>query len=64
MTKTKDARQIPISDDLQALLKQIRQEQHLTSKHVFTYKGRRVDDVKTAFNAATKRAGIVDFEIS
>ena len=62
MTKTKDARQIPISDDLQALLKQFRRDQQLTFKYIFTYKGNRVEDVKTAFNAATKRAGVMDFK--
>ena len=43
------------------LFKRIRRKQHLTSKYVFTYRGKRVDSVKTAFNAAVKRAGIVDF---
>ena len=62
MTKTKEPRQIPISDDLRVLLKQIRREQQLTSKYIFTYKGNRVEDVKTVFNAATKRAGIMDFK--
>jgi integrase len=32
----------------------------LTSKYVFTYDGARVESVKTAFNAALRRAGIED----
>lgn len=82
-TKTNEARQIPINDDLEKLFKEIRREQHLTSAHVFTYGkneekikdyepyrkrteviplGRSIGSVKTAFNAALKRAGIEDFK--
>jgi len=43
------------------LFKHMRRIQHLTSKYVFTYRGNRIDSVKTAFNAAVKRTGIVDF---
>jgi integrase len=60
-TKTKEPRQIPVNDVLDALFKQIRIKEHLSSKYVFTYRGKRIDSVKTAFNAAVKRAGIVDF---
>jgi len=61
-TKTNEARQIPVNDALEAMFKQIRKEQQLTSKHVFTYQGKRIrDNVKTSFNAAMKRAGIVGF---
>jgi integrase len=37
-TKTNEARQIPINDDLAGLLRKIRREQGLTSEHVFTYR--------------------------
>ncbi len=60
-TKTNESRQILINDTLDNLFKHIRKKQHLTSKYVFTYQGRRIDSVKTSFNAAVKRAGIVDF---
>jgi integrase len=81
-TKTNEARQIPINDDLEKLFKGIRREKHLISAHVFTYRkneekikdyeryrkrteaiplGRSIGSVKTAFNAALKRAGIEDF---
>jgi len=39
----------------------MRRKQHLISRYVFTYRGKRVDSVKTSFNSAVKRAGIVDF---
>lgn len=75
-TKTKEARQVPINDDLAALFKEIRKEQQLRSEYVFTYRkneekgpettilttvGKPVESMKTAFNAALKRAGIDDF---
>lgn len=60
-TKTKEPRQIPVNDTLDILFKRIRRKQHLTSMYVFTYRGKRVDSVKTSFNSAVKRAGIVDF---
>jgi len=37
-TKTNEARQIPIGDDLAKVLKEIRKEQELTSEYVFTYR--------------------------
>ena len=37
-TKTNEARQIPINDDLEKLFKEIRREKHLISAHVFTYR--------------------------
>lgn len=60
-TKTNEARQVPINDDLSAVFKQIRKKHHLTSEYVFTYQGKRVDSVKVGFNAAVKRAGVTDF---
>ena len=60
-TKTSESRQIPINDTLEMLFRRVRRKQHLTSKYVFTYREKRVDSVKTSFNAAVKRAGIVDF---
>ena len=60
-TKTSEPRQIPINDTLDMLFKRVRRKQHLTSKYVFTYRGKRFDSVKTSFNASVKRAGIVDF---
>jgi integrase len=79
-TKTKEARQVPINDDLQALLKEIRAEQPVGTRHVFRFrrgehriktgKGCRVlspitgciQDVKSSFQGAVRRAGIHDFK--
>jgi integrase len=60
-TKNNKARQIPISDELARVFKEIRKEQHLTSQYVFTYKGQPMKSNKSAFRMALKRAGIVDF---
>ena len=35
--------------------------QDLKSEHVFTYKGKRVKNIKKAFKTALKNAGITDF---
>ncbi len=59
--KTDEARQIPVCGRLAELFMEIRKEQGLKSPWVFTYQGKPVEDCKTAFNAALKRAGIRDF---
>lgn len=61
-TKTNEARQIPVSDDLEAMFKEIRKDRHLTSEFVFTHYGKRVRDIDYGFRGAVKRAGIVDFK--
>ena len=61
-TKTNESRQIPVSDALEAIFSEIRRKQHLTSEQVFTFRGAAIlDNTKKAFNAAVKRAGLVDF---
>jgi integrase len=61
-TKTDEARQIPINGDLEECFKGIRKRQQLTSKYVFSDgKEGYVEDIKTAFRSALKRAGITDF---
>lgn len=61
-TKTNEARQIPVSDALEGVFREIRTRQHLTSEHVFTFRGEAIqDNFKKAFNAAVKRAGLADF---
>ena len=59
-TKSKKKRQVPINDTLAELFRTIRKKQGLTSEYVFIYQGKRIRDVKTAYNAALKRAGILD----
>jgi len=73
-TKTNKQREIPINDDLMGMFKEIQLEQRVSkvipfslptiqpqSGYVFTYRGQRIDSMTTAFNAACKRAGIMNF---
>jgi integrase len=64
-TKTDEARQIPTGQDLEAVLKRIRQRQWargLKVEHIFCdEKGRPFQDVKRSFSSACKRSGINDF---
>jgi integrase len=60
-TKTFNARQIPISDELAELFKSIRQREHLRSEYVFTYAGRRMKANDHGFKAALRQAEIEDF---
>ncbi len=60
-TKTKDPRQIPINNELHAVFRMIRKEQHLKSEYVFTYNGKPLDNIKKGFKATAVRAGIQDF---
>jgi integrase len=60
-TKTNESRQIPVSDDLEQVFREIRREKHLTSEYVFTFRGEKMDNAKNSFKSACRRAGIVDF---
>ena len=61
-TKTKNRREIPINHDLARVFKEIRKEQGLSSKYVFTYNSRKIQRVERAFKGAVRRAGIKDFK--
>jgi integrase len=58
-TKTKTGRNIPIHPALKELFKAL--PRALNSNRVFLADGIPVDSIKTAFNAACRRAGIEDF---
>jgi integrase len=60
-TKTSNPRQIPVNKDLHALFKRMRNQQGFKSRFIFTYQGKRIDDLKNGFYAALRRAGIEDF---
>ena len=61
-TKTNEARQIPISDALEAIFRDIRRRDGLRYEYVFTFRGRPIErDLHVGFGAALKRAGLVDF---
>ena len=56
-TKTGRSRIVPISINLEMILKRLPRN----GEYVFTYKGFRLKDIRSAFMIACKRAGIVDF---
>ncbi len=64
-TKTNEARQIPINDDLKVLFEEIsegRKQRNLISPYVFCDStGKPFKDVKASFNAALRKANIRDF---
>jgi len=64
-TKTDECRQIPVGEDLQAILRRIRQRQWakgLKTEYVFCDgQGKPFGEVKHSFQSALKRAGIVNF---
>lgn len=60
-TKTDQARQIPLNEDIEECLKGIRKRQGLRYEYVLAdEKGRPLKDIKTAFAEACRRAGIRD----
>jgi integrase len=61
-TKTKNKREIPVNDDLKLIFKEIRKEEGLKSKYVFTYCQRNIERVDRSFKAALTRAKIEDFK--
>jgi integrase len=61
-TKSGKARQIPVSDRLAQVFKELRQKNQLKSPHVFCDSlGRRFYEVKRSFASACRRAGLEDF---
>jgi integrase len=58
-TKTNEAREVPLDDELAEALRRF--PRVLSCPYLFTVKGKRIEDCKTAFNAACRRAGIRDF---
>jgi len=55
-TKDKEARNIPIHDELYSILKAIPRSIH--NDHVFLYKGKPVEDIRGGLKTACKNAGI------
>jgi len=58
-TKTQEKREIPMGDTLISLFKRI--PRTLGSAYVFTFKGKRMTTIKTAFIKTCSKAGIKDF---
>lgn len=60
-TKTDEARFVPLTADLTAQLKELYKIRYLHEPHVFLVNGKSVSSIKTAFNAACRRAKIEGF---
>jgi integrase len=60
-TKTAEGRVVPMPAELTDLFKNLYKLRYLGEEHVFLVKGRSVSSIKTAFNAACRRANIQDF---
>ncbi|HRB82150.1 MAG TPA: site-specific integrase [Nitrospira sp.] len=60
-TKTKTARQVPMTPDVKMTLQRIGKTRSLATRHVFTYKGRPLQRVSRSFKTALAEAGITDF---
>jgi integrase len=60
-TKTDEARFVPLTADLTAKLKELYKVRYLHEPHVFLVNGKSVSSIKTAFNAACRRAKIEGF---
>jgi integrase len=58
-TKTQEKREIPLNASLAGMLQQV--PKTLGSPFVFTYKGKRMASIKTAFNGVCRKAGITGF---
>jgi integrase len=58
-TKTQEKREVPLSEALVRLLQNV--PKTLGSPYVFTYRGKRMASVKTAFKIACRRAGVENF---
>jgi integrase len=58
-TKTNEAREIPLDEDLKDLFRKI--PRALGSPYVFNFRGKGIKDPKTAFLRACQRANITDF---
>ena len=58
-TKTQEKREIPMGNTLKGLFQRI--PRTIGSLYVFTFKGKPIGNIKTAFVSACRRAGIKDF---
>lgn len=60
-TKTKSARQVPMTPDVKLALQRLAKMRGLGTRHVFTYKGQPLKRISRSFKTALKDAGIMDF---
>lgn len=57
-TKNSEPRTVPMTDEVYDVFKVLWNERRLDTQRVFLYKGKPVTELKTAFKAACKRAGV------
>jgi len=60
-TKTKSARQVPMTPDVKLTLQRLGKVRSLAMRYVFTYRGRQIQRISRSFRTALKDAGINDF---
>jgi len=61
-TKTNEARQIPVTNDLEECFEDIKKRRQIKTGYIFSNKkGGHIQDIKTSFKSALKRAEITDF---
>ena len=60
-TKTKTARQVPLTPDVKAILQQLAKVRTLATRHVFLYQGKPLRDFRTAFRTAMEETGVSGF---
>lgn len=57
-TKNKEARVVPMTEEVYVAFKELWQERRLDTQAVFLWKGQSVSRIQTAFSAACRRAGL------
>ncbi|MCB9711677.1 MAG: site-specific integrase [Nitrospiraceae bacterium] len=60
-TKSKEGRNIPLTQELVQILREMNKVRQLNCPSVFLYEGKTLQGIKRAFAGACKRAGITDF---
>lgn len=62
-TKNGESRTVPMTPEVYRVFTELWQERRLDTRRVFLYNGLPIRDVKTAFDKACKRAGIVNLRL-
>ena len=60
-TKTNRGRDVPLNDEMIAMLRKLRAERNDNYPNVLLFKGQPILEIKRSFNSACLRAGIKDF---
>lgn len=60
-TKTKKPRQVPMTPDIRMTLQRLAKVRSLSTRHVFTFRGKPIQGISRSFRTTLKDAGITDF---